>query len=184
MATLFFRNSNETTHTAVSDEHPLPTIAYGDYMPAVAGRTVTRIVEVPGVGTGSAYADGDAFGTMITWLDVFRAEKCSGTIVGAFLQDFDGEGIQIDIPIFTRTITATADNAAFAPSDIDLAACRAVVSITEFYNWGSNQFGQATGLGLWVQGEGVNLYSQCVIHGAANIASGAVPRIGLVVVPD
>lgn len=181
----------------VSDKYPLPVrlvtrdiddiarIAIEmNRMPPVEGQTTYRMVQIPGIGTGSAYADGDAFGTLITWHNVLRAEKPSGTIVGALLFDLDDEGLQVDVPLFTQGITVTADNSAFAPSDADLLFCRAIVPITEFYNWGSNQFGQYTGSPKWLRADGPNLYTQCVIRGAANIAAGALPWLALVVVPD
>lgn len=203
MSLLFWRKTRDIApenarSEAVTEEAPLPVRAYPNnddepavvkldkdtIQPPIAGQTITRLVQVPGIGTGAAYADGEAFGTLITWHNVFRSEKLSGTIVGAFLLDLDDEGIQIDIPLFVRSITATTDNNAFAPSDDDLMALRAVVSISSFYNWSSNQFGQASNLGVWINGESPNLYSQLVVRGAANIAAGAVPWVGLVVVPD
>lgn len=166
------------------DDDPLKVKVEQDYLPPVAGQTITRIYDIPGIGTGAVYADGEAFGTAFTIHDVFRAEKGSGVVVGAFLLDFDDEGIQVDIPLFTQPLAGTADNSAFAPTDVELATCRGVVSITSFYNWNVNQFGQATNVGLWLYAGGTNLYTQCVIRGAANIAAGAIPRIGIVVVPD
>lgn len=166
------------------DDDPLRINIKNAYMPPVAGQTILREYEIPGIGTGSAYADGEAFGTAFTLHDLFRPGKNSGTIVGAYLQDIDDEGLQVDIPLFVRSIAGTTDNNAFAPSDVELQSCRGVVSITEFFNWSSNQFGQATNLGIWIKAESPNLYTQCVIRGAANIAAGAIPRIGLIVVPD
>lgn len=203
MSLLFWRKTHDTAiagdtpSQAVTEDTPLPVRLYpgGDdeaqsveiangFMPPVSGQTILREYEIPGIGTGSAYADGEAFGTAFTLHDLFRAEKCSGTIVGAYLHDLDDEGLRVDVPLFVHPIASTTDNNAFAPSDAELVTCRAVVPITEFFNWSSNQFGQATNLGIWIKAESPNLYTQLVIRGAANIAAGAIPRLGIIVVPD
>lgn len=172
----------QLVHPEDSD-YPLVEIK-GSEMPPVAGRTITRLVQVPGIGTGSAYAAGDAFGTLITFSDVFRTEKCSGTIVSAFFIDLDDEGIQKDVPIYIAPITATTDNSAAAPSDTDVLLCRGHFSISTFLNLGNNQIGTLTNIGLWVSGSDPNLYTQLVTQGADNIAASNIPWIGIVVVPD
>ncbi len=154
------------------------------YQPPMAGQTVTRLVKVPGIGTGAAYADGEAFGGLIQFHDVFRPEKCSGTIVQVFFLDLDDEGINKDVPIFIRPFTITTDNNAFAPSAIDLLGCRSVISISTWSNWNANQFGEASGANRWISGESPHLWTQIVTRGADNIAAGSEPWIGIVVIPD
>lgn len=184
MGPLWWRKGREGAKET-TDENPFPVqIIQSHNLPPVSGRTITRVVKVPGIGTGAAYTAGEAFGTPFRFNNVFDAQKKSGTVVGAFILDLDDEGIQVDIPLFTRRITATTDNNAFAVTDNDLMYCRGVVSITEFFNWNVCQFGQRTGLSLWIQGESAHLETQLVIQGAANIAAGKEPYIGLIVVPD
>lgn len=203
MSLIFWRKTRDTPvsanpeSVAVTEDTPLPVrlLANEDddaprvqldqpYLPPVAGVTLERLVQIPGIGTASIYAAGDAFGTLITWHNVFRAEKCSGTIVGAYLIDLDDEGIQVDIPIWIRSFTTTADNSAFAPTDADVLGCRAVISITGFSNWNANQFGQYEGSPRWVRGESPHLYTQAVVQGTPTIAAGAVPWLGILIVPD
>ncbi|MCK9602593.1 MAG: hypothetical protein M0R06_26335 [Sphaerochaeta sp.] len=184
MAELYIRRDSVNTAEPVSPDNPLPVELHGLLLPPVAGRTITRLVKVPGITADAAHADGDALGTMITFPDVFRAERCSGVIVGAFILDLDNEGLQVDLPIFTRAFTATADDSAFTPSDTDMLACRAVLEIYTFSNWGANQFGRWVDNPIWINGESVNLYTQVVARGAINIAAGADPYVGIVVVPD
>ncbi len=154
------------------------------YQPPVSGQTVTRLVKVPGIGAAAEYADGDAFGTLIKLHDVFRPEKCSGTIVQVFFLDKDDEGKNKDVPIFIREFTATADNSAFAPSDDALMGCRTTISISTWSNWDSNQFGEASGANRWISGESPHLWTQIVTRSTDNIAAGSEPWIGIVVIPD
>ena len=153
-------------------------------LPPVAGRTVTCVVRVPGIGTGAAYADGDAFGTLIEFPNLFRPSKLSGLVMGAFLIDLDDEGLQIDVPLFIRSFTATADNSAFAPTDADAVNCRGVLQINTFSNWNANQFGQSVNVPWPVNAVSTSLFTQLVARGAPNIAAGSEPYVGLITLPD
>ena len=132
--------------------------------------------KLPGIGTGAAYAAGDAFGTAF----VLKVPKM-GTISNAVLLDFDDEGLRKDIALFRGPFTETADNAAFAPSDSDLESCIGVISIDQFFNWSSNQIGIATPAFSYVAPTG-KLYCQVITQGADNIAAGSVPKLFLVII--
>lgn len=167
------------------DEDPARVQVDQNRLPPVAGET--RLIgpyQIPGIGTGAAYADGDAFGTVLQFHDCFRPERCSGTIVAVLFFDLDDEGVNKDIPFFIQPITATADNSAFAPSDIDLLAWRGTISISSYNNWGNNQAGQDVTTRLWIKSDSPHLWTQIVTRGADNIAAGAIPWIALVVAPD
>ncbi|MCR4340467.1 MAG: hypothetical protein NUW01_11370 [Gemmatimonadaceae bacterium] len=185
------------SYREVASDNPLPVAIderqgsgslldpLADGLPPVAGRTVTRVVQVPGIGTGSAYAAGDAFGTLIEFPNVFRPEKRSGIVVGAFLIDLDNEGVSKDVPLFVASFTATADNSAFAPSANTLQGLRGFLSISSFSTFSANQVGQAVGTNVWIgDAPGTSLFTQLVTRGADNIAAGALPLVGLVVIPD
>jgi hypothetical protein len=184
MAELWQRTTGSAQNHPVNDENPLFTRPGRDTIWRAGGATVTRRLKIPGIGAGAAYADGDAFGTLIQLPGVFRAGAWSGAIVGAFLLDLDDEGVQVDVPLFVQPFTPTADNSAFAPSDADLLNLRGVLSIDTFTNWSNNQFGRSSGSPWWVSGTSTSLWTQLVIRGAATIAAGAEPSLGLVVVPD
>src|SRR3989304_2968583 len=92
----------------------------GDILVAARVFKTARII-VPGIGAAAAYAAGDAFG------DKFRIQvPREGTIATVVFLDLDDEGLQKDLVFFTRDFTATADNAAFAVSDVDLLHCAGV----------------------------------------------------------
>jgi hypothetical protein len=167
-----------------TEQDVVPVEVKGAYLPLVPGNTVTRKVEVPGVGAAAIYASGDAFGTLIKFSDVFRAGKNSGTIVKAIFYDLDDEGVAIDMPLYSQPITITADNSANAATDQDSLSCVGVVQIGTFFDLGGQQIGQADNLPMWVQSTGVDLWTQLIVRGSPTIAAGSVPSVSLTVVPD
>jgi hypothetical protein len=184
MSELYIRSDYSNTPERVNQDNPLPVEIAGLNLPPVSGRTVTRIVKVPGVSIASAYTAGDAFGGLITFPDVFRAEKRSGIIVGAFLLDLDDEGLRVDMPIYIAPITATADNSEYAVSANDALFCRGYVEISSFIDCINWQLGQASDITIWVNSLDNNLYTQLITRGAPNIAATKEPYIGIIVVPD
>lgn len=184
MAEVFVRENTQNTPERVSSDNPFPVLVLGESIPAASGRTTTRKVQVPGIATASAYQTGDAFGTMIVFENVFRPGKHSGRIVSVFFQDFDSEGIQKDLVLFTRPFTGTADNDVFAVGDIDASASLGVIEIKEFVDCGGFYVGRKDDVNFWMNGESQNLYAQLVTRGTDNIAAGSIPNIAIVVVPD
>ena len=135
----------------------------------------TERTPVSGIGTGVAYTSGDAFGTTI-YLKVPK----EGTITNVIFLDYDDEGLDKELVLFSGLFTETADNAAFAVSDADLSKCVGVINIATWHNFGNNQVGLATpALGYHVPG-GI-LYAQMVTRGVDNIAADAIPDIIVVV---
>ena len=147
--------------------------------PFVAGHVNrTPVQAVPGIGTGVAYASGDAFGTRIRF-----GVPVEGTITNVIFLDNDDEGINKDLVLFEDEFGETADNAAFAVSDADLLRCVGVAHINSWANYANNQVGMANpGLGYSTK-TGV-LHAQLVTRGADNIAAGQLPYIFLVIAPQ
>ena len=131
-------------------------------------------VQIPGIGKAAAYAAGDAFGGKST----FDVPK-SGIIEAVVMLDLDDEGIETELWLFGRDFDATADNSAFAPTDMDLRKLVAVISITNFANASSNQVGINNGLSLPYAAPTGKLYCQCVTRGAPNIAADNDPLVAL-----
>lgn len=136
----------------------------------------TPCIEIPGIGTGSAYAAGDAFGGKFA----IQVPK-KGCIEAAIMYDLDDEGIETELWLFREDFSATTDNSAFAVSDADLMNLEYVIGIQNFANAGNNQIGINSGLGLPYEAPNGNLYCQCVTRGAPNIAAGNIPRVALAV---
>lgn len=186
----------QTLDVPAAEDNPLPVRIYPDdfddplrvqldqaYLPSVSGENITRRVLVPGIGTGSAYAAGDAFGTIITIPDVFRPGKNSGVVTKLVFHDLDDEGLTKDVIFYRQAISTTADNSAYTPTDIENLDSEGAETISTYFNWAVNQIGQWTGT-HWVRSLDTNLYIRLVTQGADNIAAGSEPRLDVTVVPD
>lgn len=134
----------------------------------------TPFLEIPGIGTGAAYATGEAFGTKFK---IAIPEK--GIIDTVIMLDLDDEGIETELWLFRENFTATTDNNAFAISDIDLLNLECVIGITNFANAANNQVGINNGLGLAYSAPNGVLWCQCVTRGTPNIAALNIPRVAL-----
>lgn len=135
----------------------------------------TPLIQIPGIGTAAAYATGDAFGVMLE-----IPVPIEGVIATAVFHDHDNEGIQKDLILSASPFTATADNAAFAPSDLDLTKVIGVVTFDVFTNFNANKVAVATPA-LYYKAPLGYLYGQFVTRGADNIAAAKLPEFFLVV---
>ena len=142
-------------------------------------KTRTGPTVIPGIGAAAVYAADDAFGTLFS-VDV----PLSGTIQVAVFIDKDDEGIETDLVLFNKEITATADNAAFNPSDADMENFIGTITFATFKNFGSNQGSTAAALGLDYVAPERKIFIQAVTRGAPNIAAGAAPMVSFVIRSD
>ncbi len=179
MPQIYVYPPGDRTLEAVSDTNPFPVQVKNDAdSPSYTTSKVYRTspVEVPGIGTGAAYASGDAFGT--SWEVVVPVE---GTITDVVFLDLDDEGIQKDFVLFDAPFTETSDNSAFDVNDVDLLKCVGFISLTDFVDFNSNQVGRASPA-LSYRAAGGKLHGQIVTRGADNIAADNIPRFFLVIV--
>src|SRR3990167_9251130 len=84
---------------------------------ALRGPYVTPLIPIPGIATGDAFDAQDAFVTVGEFEVPVR-----GTIKTLIFYDYDDEGIAKTLLLYDKNITATASDAALAPSDVDLSA--------------------------------------------------------------
>lgn len=186
---LGWRPRGATADTQVSEDTPLPVRMAEDddgllRLPAPAGTTISVARAIPGIGTGVAYADGDALGTLIEFPNVVRARRRSGTLMAALYYDLDDEGLTVDLHLFAQSITSGTDNSAYDPSDAEVRAYVGTVTFTTFSNLGSNQVSAVSNIGLDFVLEGTSLYGQAVARGALNVAADHLPWLRLVIRPD
>lgn len=178
------RQPGRASSEDVNDLAPLATKVVG---PIQVGRTLSsEYRRIPGIGTGAAYQDGDAFGTTITFPGVVNPNTGSGIVMSATYLDLDDEGLQIDLHLFSERPTYTpTDNSAYAPTDTDLRSYIGTVSFYTFSNFGSNQVSFVGNVGCAFTGvAGSDIWGQCVARGAHNIAADNLPMLRIATLAD
>lgn len=157
------------------DGQPRPVRTDNDGNLVVGPQTRTAPRPVTGIGTAAAYTTADAFGGKFA-LDV----PVSGTILNIIFLDKDNEALNKELVLFSADFTATADNAAFAPTDADIANCIGVVAVDTWFSYNANAVGIGTPALGYIAPSG-RLWGQFVTRGADNIADGSIPLFSLVI---
>ena len=139
----------------------------------------TGYVPVPGITAAAAHADGDALGTRFT----FQVPR-SGTISVATYVCRDDEGIEVDLVLFTAPFVETADDAAFAPTDVDMLGFLSTITFSTYKNFGSNQSSMAVNIGLDYVAPDRTLWAQFITRGASTIAANNMPHVALTIRAD
>jgi hypothetical protein len=125
---------------------------------------VTRI-SLTATGSTIAYAAGDALGGLLTFPNAARFSGGGAILTQVVVLDKDQEQAPIDLVLFDRTFTPSADNAAFDPTDADLANVLTAVSVTAYSNFNDNCIGMSDQLYLPVLLNGTSLFGQMVVRG-------------------
>ena len=87
------------------------------------------IEETPTISSGAAYASLDAVGGKLEFENAVTPYSNHGHVIRAMLSDKGKQNALLYLVLFSEDFTATADNAAFDPSDADLLN---VIGIIEF----------------------------------------------------
>lgn len=107
------------------DGATVPVAAGGtssDAIPVSPRYKRSRLSVTPTVSAGAIYASGDAVGGIMTFSNAARSSGGSGVIRGVTVVDKDQELAALELVLFDQTIAGTVtDNAAFDPTDADLA---------------------------------------------------------------
>ena len=120
---------------------------------------LTPFIDV-GVNT-DIYASGDALGVVKTFTNLPE----HGVIHSIMVIDRDSENVNLDVVLFNRSITGTAANAAFAPTDAELSTLVGSVLISTYKAFSTNSMAIATAIGLPYWAPSGVLYVQCVTRG-------------------
>lgn len=89
-----------------------------------------RLTATPTVSSGVAYATGDVLGTVMSFTGAARVSGFGGVITSVQVLDkTQAQRSAMTLLLFPSTITAAADNAAFAPSDADSALIQGQIEI-------------------------------------------------------
>lgn len=150
----------QVSDTDVSCTNPVPTSTVTPY----------PISQTPTISTG-IYASGDAIGGKLTFANAAASAGAGGRIVKVVIVDNDGEEAAIDLVLFDQDFTATADQAAFDPSDADLANCLGYIDIlaADYASFVSNSVAARTDNSRlpfpFKLSTGTSLYGQMVVRG-------------------
>jgi len=150
-------------NTDVSLTNPVPTVS------------PIEITQTPII-TAGAYAAGDAVGGLLTFANAVRAAGGQAVITKVVITDDAAQRVALDLVLFDRTFTATADNAPFDPSDADLANCIGYIdtAATDYANFVDNAVAaKLSGLRMPfpIALNGTSLFGQLVTRGAPTYAA-------------
>ena len=150
---------------------PLEVDAQARLLVNVAGRQIT-IVQTPTI-TAGAYTAGDALGGLLEFAGAAVVAGGSGIIAKVVIIDDDQEDQPIDLVFFDRTFTATADNAPFDPTDVDMQNCIGVVSIaaTDYADFADNGVATKRNVGFPFVLNGTSLFGQMRIGDVGGYAA-------------
>lgn len=126
-----------------------------------------RISQTPVV-TAGAYSANDAVGGLLTFVDATGQMNPSqaGLIESVVIIDRASQNAVTDLVLFSETFTATADNAAFDPTDADLSNCIGFVTVSGYASFNDNSVGVAKNVGLPLPAAGNGaIYGQLVTRG-------------------
>lgn len=133
--------------------------------------TQQTVVEATPTITAGAYSSGDALGGLLTFENVVEADGDGFTIDGFVITDLGKQSANIDLVLFDDSFTATADNAAFDPSDTDLLKCLGVIPSGAYSEFNDSGVMRRSGIGFNGVLVGTSLYGQLVVRGTPTYTS-------------
>ena len=182
-----YRNDDDMEMGVVNSGHPLPVEVSGlSSTVLTTGIGMERIyVEIPGITVADAFDANDTFGQLITFTGVARVNGGSGVITKAIFHDYDGEGINKTLYLFSRQVVIPVSDAAWTLADSEMRYYIGKVSFTSWDDFGNNQASVvAPALYYKCEPGSQNIYGAVQTAGVDNIATGSVPAIGLLVARD
>jgi len=144
----------------------------------------TRITVQPVVSTTPAYTAKDAVGGKLTFANAARSSGGSITVQAVVVVDRSQQMPALELVLFDRDFTASNDNAAFDPTDADLAYCVGVVKIGDWSDFSDNAVAVRTGIGLAAKLEGTDLYGQLVTRSTPTFVATTDIVVALHIVRD
>lgn len=144
----------------------------------------TRITVQPTVSTTPAYTAKDSVGGKLTFTNAARTSGGSITIQTAVIIDRSQQMPVLELVLFDRDFTASNDNAAFDPTDADLAYCVGVIRISDYADFNDNAVAVRAGIGLTAKLEGTDLYGQLVTRSAPTFVATTDIVVALTVIRD
>jgi len=150
----------------------------------VVAAAYTKVVSATPVITAGAYTAKDAVGGLLTFANAARTAGGVITIASIALTDLGNQSASLVLVLFDRAFGATADNAAFDPSDADLANCvgHVPISASDYQSFADNAAATVRNVGLQITLNGTSLFGQLMCLGTPTYGSTAdlVVRLGLI----
>jgi hypothetical protein len=155
--------------TDVSSANPLPV--RGAWTTLTASPTVTA----------GAYSANDAVGALMTFNNAVRATGGRAKIHTVVLNDLGVTANVLNLWLFSDSIAAIADNAAWDPSDTELLTCVGVIQIAaaDYLVATDNQAATKVNVGFVYNCTGTALYGQFECVGTPTYASTADLKLRL-----
>jgi len=148
------------------------------------GLRQTRISVQPTVSTTPAYTAKDAVGGKLTFTNAARTPGGTITIPTAIVVDLSQQQPALDLVLFDRDFTASTDNAAFDPTDADLANVVGVIPMTRWFDFNDNSVCVRTGLNLAAKLNTTDLFGQLVTRSTPTFVGTSDIRVILEIVQD
>lgn len=151
----------------------------------------TSIITITPTVTAGAYSANNAVGGLLTFTSRMFTPNKTGVLLSISIVDAASQNAALELVLFDRSFTATADNDAFAPSDADLANCLGVIPIAagDYYTFSSNSVATIRSVGLGVKSAGTThgdlaIYGQLVTRGTPTYATTSDIDVVLTILHD
>ena len=144
------------------------------------------LTATPTISAAGIYAAGEAVGGLLTFTGAVDGTVLSGTITKVVIVDDDNEKSPLELVLFDRTFTATADNAAFDPTDADMENCIGVVFITTaaYSSFNDNSVATVVDQPLDIVLAGTSLFGQLITRGTPTYTATTDITVKLVIRQD
>ena len=171
MTDIRVKRNDITLLDPVSEENPFPVEVVDNLTP---GRMVIARSGV--IVSTTAYTAGDAVGGLIVFPNMSRVMAGCGSIVSLTIIDLSDQGAALQLSLFNRPFTPTADNAAMAVSDADAlnAIGQLIVATTDYTDFGGYQLATIRNQFLAYDCPDGNLYGQFQTSGTPTYALGGL----------
>ena len=183
--TLRVRQNENEPLDEITQLNPLPVAIPDGAFVSTRTDEVERVLRVTGIGYAAAYAANDTFGSLFEIPGVARLAGSTFVILKSVFYDYDNEGINKTLHLFSRPVTLAADNAAWALADTDT---RFWIGKISFSSWDSHTNGQTSlaspALYLKCGAGTTSIWGAFQTSGADNIATTANPEVCLLVARD
>lgn len=129
--------------------------------------SVVRIQVTPTVSTTPAYTAKDCVGGLMTFANAARISGGAININAVQIVDKSQQQIAMDLVLLDRTMTATTDNAIFAPTDAEMAFIVGVIPFVagDYKDFSTNSVATLKDINLTAVLNGTSLFGQLVTRG-------------------